>query len=95
MLISKATQTHNMGFGNQLSVKRLMMTKWMDFDDRSPDFYEEVKIKLPAKLTERHHLLFSFYHISCQQKQSQTGSVETLIGYSVSPHPLPPLPSTL
>ncbi|OWK62736.1 Dedicator of cytokinesis protein 8 [Lonchura striata] len=47
---------------------------------RSPDFYEEVKIKLPAKLTEKHHLLFTFYHISCQPKQG--ASVETLLGYS-------------
>lgn len=50
---------------------------------RSPDFYEEVKLALPACLTERHHLLFTFYHISCQQKQNQSGSCETLIGYSV------------
>ncbi|XP_059909470.1 dedicator of cytokinesis protein 8 [Gadus macrocephalus] len=48
---------------------------------RSPDFYEEVKLALPAQLTERHHLLFTFYHISCQQKQNQP-SCETLIGYS-------------
>lgn len=50
---------------------------------RSPDFYEEVKLSLPARLTERHHLLFTFYHISCQQKQNQSGNCETLIGYSV------------
>ncbi|XP_031440380.1 dedicator of cytokinesis protein 8 isoform X2 [Clupea harengus] len=55
------------------------------YHNKSPDFYEEVKIKLPAKLTERHHLLFTFYHISCQQKQSQAGGVETLIGYSWMP----------
>ncbi|OXB54791.1 hypothetical protein ASZ78_008191 [Callipepla squamata] len=50
---------------------------------RCPDFYEEVKIKLPAKLTEKHHLLFTFYHISCQPKQG--ASIETLIGYSWLP----------
>ncbi|XP_028849736.1 dedicator of cytokinesis protein 8 isoform X2 [Denticeps clupeoides] len=55
------------------------------YHNKSPDFYEEVKIKLPARLTERHHLLFTFYHISCQQKQSLTGNVETLIGYSWLP----------
>uniref|UniRef100_A0A8C2ZUK8 Dedicator of cytokinesis 8 n=1 Tax=Cyclopterus lumpus TaxID=8103 RepID=A0A8C2ZUK8_CYCLU len=52
---------------------------------RSPDFYEEVKLALPARLTERHHLLFTFYHISCQQKQNQSVSCETLIGYSWLP----------
>ncbi|MCI4380885.1 hypothetical protein PGIGA_G00245190 [Pangasianodon gigas] len=55
------------------------------YHNKSPDFYEEVKIRLPARLTERHHLLFSFFHISCQQKQNQSGSVETLIGYSWLP----------
>ncbi|KAM7330040.1 hypothetical protein ACRRTK_011653 [Alexandromys fortis] len=49
----------------------------------SPDFYEEVKIKLPAKLTVNHHLLFTFYHISCQQKQGASG--ESLLGYSWLP----------
>ncbi|XP_072243844.1 dedicator of cytokinesis protein 8 isoform X2 [Leuresthes tenuis] len=55
------------------------------YHNKSPDFYEEVKFALPACLTERHHLLFTFYHISCQQKQNQSGSCETLIGYSWLP----------
>ncbi|KAL6033382.1 hypothetical protein STEG23_031826 [Scotinomys teguina] len=50
------------------------------YHNKSPDFYEEVKIKLPAKLTVNHHLLFTFYHISCQQKQGASG--ESLLGYS-------------
>uniref|UniRef100_A0A670ZWZ2 Dedicator of cytokinesis 8 n=1 Tax=Pseudonaja textilis TaxID=8673 RepID=A0A670ZWZ2_PSETE len=53
------------------------------YHNKCPDFYEEVKIKLPAKLTEKHHLLFTFYHISCQSKQG--ASVETLLGYSWLP----------
>ncbi|XP_029468971.1 dedicator of cytokinesis protein 8 isoform X2 [Rhinatrema bivittatum] len=53
------------------------------YHNKSPDFYEEVKIKLPAKLTEKHHLLFTFHHVSCQQKQG--ASVETLLGYSWLP----------
>ncbi|XP_078070451.1 dedicator of cytokinesis protein 8 isoform X2 [Mustelus asterias] len=55
------------------------------YHNKSPDFYEEVKLKLPAKITGKHHLLFTFYHISCQQKQNQAGSPETLIGYSWLP----------
>ncbi|KAM7416050.1 hypothetical protein PAMA_018225 [Pampus argenteus] len=55
------------------------------YHNKSPDFYEEVKFALPARLTGRHHLLFTFYHISCQQKQNQSGSCETLIGYSWLP----------
>uniref|UniRef100_A0A8C3TBM3 Dedicator of cytokinesis 8 n=1 Tax=Chelydra serpentina TaxID=8475 RepID=A0A8C3TBM3_CHESE len=59
------------------------------YHNKSPDFYEEVKIKLPAKLTEKHHLLFTFYHISCQPKQG--ACVETLLGYSCqAARPQPP-----
>ncbi|XP_027695364.1 dedicator of cytokinesis protein 8 isoform X1 [Vombatus ursinus] len=53
------------------------------YHNKSPDFYEEVKIKLPAKLTVNHHLLFTFYHISCHQKQGT--SIESLLGYSWLP----------
>ncbi|XP_034026414.1 dedicator of cytokinesis protein 8 isoform X2 [Thalassophryne amazonica] len=55
------------------------------YHNKSPDFYEEVKVALPARLTEQHHILFTFYHISCQQKQNQSSSCETLIGYSWLP----------
>ncbi|XP_056628526.1 dedicator of cytokinesis protein 8 isoform X1 [Triplophysa dalaica] len=55
------------------------------YHNRSPDFYDEVKIRMPARLTKKHHLLFTFFHISCQQKQNQTGNLETLIGYSWLP----------
>ncbi|XP_060701989.1 dedicator of cytokinesis protein 7-like isoform X1 [Hemiscyllium ocellatum] len=51
------------------------------YHSRSPFFYEEVKIKLPSRLTEGHHLLFTFYHINCQPKQSQD-SPEVPLGYS-------------
>ncbi|KAK1801285.1 hypothetical protein P4O66_022961, partial [Electrophorus voltai] len=55
------------------------------YHNKSPDFYEEVKIRLPARLTEHHHLLFTFIHVSCQARQSQSASPETLIGYSWLP----------
>ncbi|KAJ7401569.1 dedicator of cytokinesis 7 [Pitangus sulphuratus] len=54
------------------------------YHNRSPDFHEEIKIKLPATLTDHHHLLFTFYHVSCQQKQNTP--LETPVGYTV---PLP------
>ncbi|XP_019373203.1 PREDICTED: dedicator of cytokinesis protein 8 isoform X1 [Gavialis gangeticus] len=59
------------------------MSTAVTYHNKSPDFYEEVKIKLPAKLTEKHHLLFTFYHISCQPKQGSC--VENLLGYSWLP----------
>uniref|UniRef100_A0A8C4YTF1 Dedicator of cytokinesis 7 n=1 Tax=Gopherus evgoodei TaxID=1825980 RepID=A0A8C4YTF1_9SAUR len=52
------------------------------YHNRSPDFHEEIKIKLPATLTDHHHLLFTFYHVSCQQKQNTP--LETPVGYTVS-----------
>ena len=56
---------------------------WILFNYRTPCFYDEVKIKLPAKLTEAHHLLFTFYHISCQSKKGEPGPVELPVGYTV------------
>lgn len=51
---------------------------------RSPDFYEEVKIKLPGRLLPTHHLLFTFYHISCQVKKNEPTPTEVPVGYTVS-----------
>ncbi|GCC35926.1 hypothetical protein chiPu_0014416 [Chiloscyllium punctatum] len=53
------------------------------YHNRSPDFHEEIKIKLPAYLTDHHHLLFTFYHVSCQQKQNTP--LETPVGYTWIP----------
>uniref|UniRef100_A0A671TB51 Dedicator of cytokinesis protein 7-like n=1 Tax=Sinocyclocheilus anshuiensis TaxID=1608454 RepID=A0A671TB51_9TELE len=50
------------------------------YHNRSPDFHDEVKIKLPASLTDHHHILFTFYHVSCQQKQNTP--LETPVGYT-------------
>ena len=54
---------------------------------RTPYFYEEVKVKLPAHLEEKHHFLFTFYHVSF--KAESTGPVEsTPVGCTVSPLPI-------
>ncbi|XP_060799164.1 dedicator of cytokinesis protein 7-like [Neoarius graeffei] len=53
------------------------------YHNKSPEFYEEVKMKIPANLTDNHHLLFTFYHISCQPKQNT--SLETPVGYTWIP----------
>ena len=34
---------------------------------RNPEYYNEIKIELPAQLTTKHHILFTFYHISCMK----------------------------
>ena len=38
--------------------------------NKNPQFYDEVKILLPLNLHEKHHLLFKFYHISCNNAKS-------------------------
>ena len=42
-----------------------------------------MKIKLPSNLRERHHILFTFYHISCQGQRKEQISTEVPAGYTV------------
>ncbi|CAG9858416.1 unnamed protein product [Phyllotreta striolata] len=51
---------------------------------KNPVFYDEIKIKLPAALADNHHLLFTFYHISCQKKMEQN-TVDSPVGYTWLP----------
>ncbi|CAG9827394.1 unnamed protein product [Diabrotica balteata] len=51
---------------------------------KNPAFYDEIKIKLPAALADNHHLLFTFYHISCQKKLEQN-TVDSPVGYTWLP----------
>lgn len=54
----------------------------VSYHNKNPNFYDEVKMRLPADLSARHHLLFTFYHISCQKKAEQP-NVETAVAYTV------------
>ena len=55
------------------------------YHNKSPDFYEEVKVALPSNLKGKHHILFTFYHISCQgQRKDHATSAEIPVGYTVS-----------
>uniref|UniRef100_A0A8C3HAH7 Dedicator of cytokinesis 6 n=1 Tax=Chrysemys picta bellii TaxID=8478 RepID=A0A8C3HAH7_CHRPI len=53
------------------------------YHNRCPEFYEEFKLWLPPALTDNHHLLFTFYHVSCQPKQN--APLETPVGYTWVP----------
>ncbi|XP_072005664.1 dedicator of cytokinesis protein 6 isoform X7 [Engystomops pustulosus] len=53
------------------------------YHNKSPEFYEEFKMKIPGNLTENHHLLFTFYHVSC--RQNQPTSLEIPAGYTWIP----------
>lgn len=56
---------------------------------QNPDFYDEVKIELPTHLHEKHHLLFSFFHVTCdinaKTSSKKKDALETPVGYAWLP----------
>uniref|UniRef100_A0A8C4NS73 Dedicator of cytokinesis 9b n=1 Tax=Dicentrarchus labrax TaxID=13489 RepID=A0A8C4NS73_DICLA len=40
----------------------------------------QIKIELPTQLHEKHHLLFTFYHVSCDSNSKKKDLVETPVG---------------
>uniref|UniRef100_A0AAY4AKK9 Dedicator of cytokinesis protein 9-like n=1 Tax=Denticeps clupeoides TaxID=299321 RepID=A0AAY4AKK9_9TELE len=52
---------------------------------QNPEFYDEIKIELPTQLHEKHHLLFTFYHVSCDSNGKKKDVVETQVGSSWLP----------
>ncbi|XP_069049551.1 dedicator of cytokinesis protein 11 isoform X4 [Lepisosteus oculatus] len=57
--------------------------------NQNPEFYDEIKIELPIHLHEKHHVLFTFYHISCEYNSKTStkkrDGVESLVGYAWCP----------
>ncbi|KAM6909379.1 dedicator of cytokinesis protein 11 isoform 2-T2 [Xenentodon cancila] len=57
--------------------------------NQSPEFYDEVRIELPVHVHDKHHILFTFYHISCESSSKASSKkrdgVESLVGYSWIP----------
>ena len=49
---------------------------------KNPSFHEEVKMALPEKLASTDHLLFTFYHVRCKEKQKKEKSPGDVIGYA-------------
>ncbi|XP_076004947.1 dedicator of cytokinesis protein 9 isoform X2 [Genypterus blacodes] len=47
---------------------------------QNPEFYDEIKIELPTQLHEKHHLLFTFYHVSCDSNSKKKDLVEMPVG---------------
>ncbi|XP_056883156.1 dedicator of cytokinesis protein 9-like isoform X6 [Takifugu flavidus] len=47
---------------------------------QNPEFYDEIKIELPTQLHGKHHLLFTFYHVSCDSNSKKKDPVETPVG---------------
>ncbi|XP_012920973.1 dedicator of cytokinesis protein 10 isoform X8 [Heterocephalus glaber] len=56
---------------------------------QNPDFSDEVKIELPTQLQEKHHILFSFYHVTCdinaKANAKKKEALETSVGYAWLP----------
>ncbi|XP_023165795.2 dedicator of cytokinesis protein 7 isoform X2 [Drosophila hydei] len=58
----------------------------VNYHNKCPSFYDEIKIALPASIKQHHHLLFTIYHVSCQKKPHELQlPVETPIGYTWLP----------
>ncbi|EFC48586.1 dedicator of cytokinesis 7 [Naegleria gruberi] len=60
---------------------------------KHPEFNDEFKIQLPTHITDKHHLLFTFVHVPCKNKESASGKDElpykanigNVLGYSFVP----------
>lgn len=56
----------------------------VNYHQKNPHFESEIKICLPEKLTEDHHILFTFYHVHCKKILPHQQQQE-LVGYSAIP----------
>ncbi|XP_077599633.1 dedicator of cytokinesis protein 9-like [Stigmatopora nigra] len=66
--------------GNSLFTKQAFAA--VMHHQQNPEFYDEIKIELPIHLHQKHHLLFTFYHVSCNSSKKKKNLVETPVGSS-------------
>lgn len=69
--------------GSPLLGKRIITT--VLHHNTNPVWYEEVKLRLPIHVKPEHHLLFTFYHISCEINKKKENNVESCVGYAWMP----------
>ncbi|XP_050434883.1 dedicator of cytokinesis protein 9 isoform X2 [Adelges cooleyi] len=57
------------------------------YHNTNPFWYNEIKVRLPVHITTKHHLLFTFKHISIDRsrKKQAASTVETIVGYTWFP----------
>ncbi|CAJ0919907.1 unnamed protein product, partial [Mesorhabditis belari] len=55
------------------------------YHNKTPELSDEIKIAIPWDLSDGHHLLFTFYHVSCKWQQGQEEQVDFPIGYTWIP----------
>ncbi|XP_071951747.1 dedicator of cytokinesis protein 9-like isoform X5 [Antedon mediterranea] len=64
------------------------MTTSVLHHQQCPDFNNEIKIALPVHLHNKHHLLFRFYHVSCEVGKGtikKRETVDSFVGYAWIP----------
>ncbi|KJH41274.1 dedicator of cytokinesis [Dictyocaulus viviparus] len=54
------------------------------YHNKTPHISDEIKLRIPVDLDDGHHLLFTFYHISCKPN-NRDEEIEYPIGYSWLP----------
>eukprot|EP00041_Stephanoeca_diplocostata_P039490 m.1632108 g.1632108 ORF g.1632108 m.1632108 type:complete len:2191 (-) comp25404_c0_seq3:4177-10749(-) len=54
----------------------------VSYHNKTPSFYEEIKIRLPETLTDSHHVLFTFYHVKCKDRPKKEKTATDVIGYA-------------
>ncbi|XP_053563795.1 dedicator of cytokinesis protein 9 isoform X2 [Bombina bombina] len=73
--------------GNPVFVKNALAS--VLHHQQNPEFYDEIKIELPTQLHEKHHLLFTFYHVSCDTSTKggtkKKEVTESQVGYAWLP----------
>uniref|UniRef100_A0A0K0EPK7 C2 DOCK-type domain-containing protein n=1 Tax=Strongyloides stercoralis TaxID=6248 RepID=A0A0K0EPK7_STRER len=57
----------------------------VSYHNKTPQFGDEIKANIPIDLNDGHHILFTFYHISCKLTTKASDVPETPIGYTWIP----------
>jgi dedicator of cytokinesis protein 6/7/8 len=57
----------------------------VNYHNRTPIFYDEIKVQLPSNLNQNHHILFTVYHVSCRADKTVQHSTETPVGWTWIP----------
>jgi hypothetical protein len=56
----------------------------VNYHAESPKLIDEVAIKLPIQVNEKHHILITYYHVTCKPpKGSSKGEIVTPVAYTV------------
>jgi hypothetical protein len=73
------------GHALQPAIERSSRTT-VEYHNRKPRFVDELKLLLPPDAGERHHLLFSFYHVAADVRKLKKGSdAAVLVGQCAVP----------